>query len=372
MKRAFFGLIENVSPALADLPGSRTSILLDAVVARNGLGKFPPPRSDLYLARVQSTPNRISAFMSAQPEANGRPVPTELNQPYEGSWVQFTVGDRGEGPACWLYSASSNYERSERVSITSMTPITDPTLIARLDESCDVPAKTIELQDTFAKNLFHKIPDHRLRVVAIDVGQASCVAFYDRSSCVGFFVVGAPMPPNRKSFPKRLKLGTIPKRGLGFVLLSHWDFDHFALALKINALKKINWYAPRQKVGFNTAEFQRSLGSRLFYCTGDFVSKRFEFRKCKGPKSSDRNSNGYASRVQIGHCGILLPGDADYKFLPKGMDKQLSRIAIPHHAGPGDGPPYPRGGVFSSLFQIEPIAVIRKTKHVSTPRRATD
>ena len=46
---------------------------------------------------------------------------------------------------------------------------------------------------------------------------------------------------NQRSFPKPFDHRPASS---GFVILSHWDFDHFALALRYPELKKLQWFAP--------------------------------------------------------------------------------------------------------------------------------
>jgi len=185
-------------------------------------------------------------------------------------------------------------------------------------------------------------------VTALDVGQAACVVFSEGGRPFGYFDVGAPMFFNRRSFPKPFDHRTATD---GFVILSHWDFDHFALALHCPELKKLQWFAPNQPVGPNTALFQKSLGSNLTFISNDVDVGALALRRCSGTSPRDRNSTGYALRLDVEDTRILLPGDADYQWLPPALARSVNRIMVPHHGATGSSPPSPGGGG-------NPIAVV--------------
>jgi hypothetical protein len=73
--------------------------------------------------------------------------------------------------------------------------------------------------------------------------------------------VGGPLFFHGKSFPKAFNESTrVPDSG--FVVLSHWDFDHYSLAVsKIPKLRDLDWYAPDQPVGPNAAACKPNLGA---------------------------------------------------------------------------------------------------------------
>lgn len=103
---------------------------------------------------------------------------------------------------------------------------------------------------------------------------------------------------NRKSFKKKFKRA-FPKKG--FVLLSHWDFDHYALALKEPALKKLDWYAPWQPVGPNITKFQHELGSRLRFISGEPINNAL----CKAGKSQNVGTNKLNGLSQLRILGMI-------------------------------------------------------------------
>ena len=101
----------------------------------------------------------------------------------------------------------------------------------------------------------------------IDVGHANCAAIHvaqdPNSAIIGYYDVGAPVFFHRKTFPKAfVEEKRVPNSG--FVVLSHWDFDHYALAVtKLKSLQALKWYAPNQAVGPNAARLQSILGNNL-------------------------------------------------------------------------------------------------------------
>lgn len=221
-------------------------------------------------------------------------------------------------------------------------------LVVRLDDACVAPnAKTLK-SATSLEQLLSAAMRRDLRVTALDVGHAACVVFSNGSQPFGYFDVGAPMFFNQRSFPRHLDHRFATD---GLVILSHWDFDHFALAIRYPQLKSLKWFAPKQPVGPNTARFQKSLGSRLKFITGDVDIGGMLLRQCTGASSRDRNATGYAFRIERKDAGILLPGDADYQWLPPVIARGINRIMLPHHGAAGSPPPYPDG-------RPNPIAVV--------------
>jgi hypothetical protein len=144
-----------------------------------------------------------------------------------------------------------NYTPQRPINVVGITPLAESSeIVAHLEGARVAPdARRVETADSLAA-LLSTDTKNNLRITALDVGQAACVAFSDGSQPLGYFDVGAPMFFNRRSFPKQLDHRPASE---GFVILSHWDFDHFALALQYPELKNLKWCAPDQPVGPNTA-----------------------------------------------------------------------------------------------------------------------
>lgn len=321
-----FGLIEAViSPPLGDSQ-SRMSLLIDAVRANSIISKGElPRRQSLSLIRIMTTRGRFADFIN----------PADL---VEGNWVRLTLNWSGKRPICWSFSAESDYFEAERLSLEELSLIIDGGTLSTLKTACAVDAEFFNIQE-MPSDPFGEAESNDIEVIALDVGHASCNALYVNDKCIGYFDVGAPIAHNLKSFPTTWS--HVPGQK-GFVLLSHWDFDHFSLVYRYPQLKNFIWYAPNQDTGPNVSRLRKSMEANIRYLDTDYISPRFQLRKCTGNNPRDRNATGYAVRMSINRVALLLPGDANYNFLPAGMATRLNRLLIPHHGGAGDPPPTPR------------------------------
>lgn len=347
--KRLYAYLDGVIDALAESPRSRTALHLDAVDA-DAFDSDPDAIEDeqnLFLVRVVTTPSKLEKLA-------GRLFK-------ESDWITLTLEPERNMPATWVMPATGGAfggpVRTNTTSIEYVEP--DGDLAGRLRAACSAPeAERTEAPDAL-QLATALLPTSRLRVVALDVGQASCVALYDGRRCVGYFDVGAPVYFNQKSYPT--KIDHIPATS-GFVILSHWDFDHYALAYKEKVLETLDWYAPDQPVGPRTAKFQRDLGHRLHFISGNLnASGAALLQQCTGPPS-DRNSSGYALRLQLGNQAVLLTGDADYGFVPPNLQADLTAVLVPHHGGSGTGPP-PTPTAFNSPMAVASYGLPNRYRH---------
>jgi beta-lactamase superfamily II metal-dependent hydrolase len=330
--RRFYAFVDSVVEALPDRPHSRMSIHLDVIDANMFEGDHAAIENDdaLFLTRISTTPRRLEQLFGLEP----------INVK-ESDWFHIQLQREPNMPRAWLLPFVGGYEPQPPVNAVVVDRLDDDSeIVGRLENSCVAPqAERIEGDDALA-TLVSAVDRGDLRITALDVGQAACVAFSTGSRTFGYFDVGAPMFFNKRSFPRRFR-HTIADRG--FVILSHWDFDHFALAFQYPELKRLKWFAPEQPVGPNTARFQRSLGSRLKFVSGDIDLGKLLLKRCSGTSPRDRNSTGYAARIELDDAGILLPGDADYQSIPSTIKIGANRLMMPHHGGTGTAPPAPGG-----------------------------
>lgn len=199
-----------------------------------------------------------------------------------------------------------------------------------------------------------------LRVAVYDVGQANCNAVIDASGRpLIYFDMGWPWSSAAApvQVPDLLRGNNAP------VVLSHWDFDHWAFALqargrggkgvvvKPEALER-TWIARKPEVtahrlGPTHIAFAIELlkaGKLLLWPSAWQVLNATGLRliacKPKGAALSDRNNSGLAMRVQhVGEAGVgdvLLTGDADYASISN-VDSAaldgLTGLVVPHHGG---------------------------------------
>lgn len=329
--RRLYGFVESVVDALPERPRSRLSMHLDAVDAE-AFDRDPgsiTEASALYLVRLMTTPRRLAQLF-------------QLENVKEGHWLELELERTRNMPRTWLLPSTDNFTPGPPINTVRIARLDDESeQAARLRKSClAIEATRVKISDGLSPAL-PLAPRRDLRITVVDVGQAACVAFSVGTQTFGYFDVGAPLFFNRRSFPRRLD-HQVAKNG--FVILSHWDFDHFALVYQRPQLLTLDWYAPEQPVGPNAARLQKELGRRLHFISGDMMSRNVILTRCTGTSPGDRNATGYAMRIRLGNTKVLLTGDADYQWIPSNISSGANRLAIPHHGGAGSAPPPPRRG----------------------------
>ncbi len=349
-RRLAYGFVESVTPAL-DSSYSRVSLVLDCIDVRAvGDGSaLSWEREALAIVRLITTPTVLRERFGL------------AALPSEGQWAIIELDNRVAAPRVWVLSAVDSYSGppiETRLARIAMLP-PDDTLSSKFQSQwasgaevnfgeaamarlCTIqPAADASAAE--GRLMLQRLYHTHIRVV--DVGQASCNAFHahptESSPILGFFDVGAPIFFNRPSFRKLAKIQRMNIDPHACVILSHWDFDHYALALRdCLDLKDRNWFAPQQPVGPNTAAFQQSLGSRLGYLQSSTVPLGGNpvLHRGLGPPR-DRNSSGYVLRFDHPSGARLLTGDVSYEFIPPPALLNVSTLTVPHHAGPSLAPP---------------------------------
>jgi len=320
----------------------RSDVVLDVIVSSafdSGKGGERNPR-DLAIVRIMSTMKRLKNRFN-------------LSAVVEGNWFSVTFGPSPGDPPAWLLYGTSDYSGPiTRINLIRMEPLNgkpknspQERLLADLRALCHLGQ---------AGNFIQQVPPLKPRathfVRVLDVGHANFSAIHksrDADSPIeGYFDVGGPVFFHHHTFPKAFAdVGRVPKRG--FVALSHWDFDHYSLAVtKLKALRQLCWYAPEQDVGPSAARLQSLLGGNLTLLkqAAFQVGHGLDLWKGLGP-STDRNSSGYVMTASIGRGNALLTGDVAYDMIPAAAFSNLSALAITHHGGSGGGaPPSPLNG----------------------------
>lgn len=345
---------------------SRLGLILDCGDASLLNGEREPiddNERDLAIVRVLSTPARLRRLFQL------------ARSPKEGDWLVVELGHKRNRPLAWILPATNDYRGpAERARVTGMVLIPneqempaqrrrrDPSELERIaylmtSEQVallhnpalppSIGAGESQLQRSLRLLDLGGESNSSLHPRVLDVGQASCVALHKRkdpnSEVVGFFDVGAPLWFHNSSMPKRCDF-RMPQNG-GVVILSHWDFDHYAMALwRAPELRNLQWYAPKQDVGRNTRRFQQQLGANLHFIEADRIgSKPIRLFRCSGPLS-DRNASGYVMHVMKPRGPLLLTGDASYDVIPPKLKRGLKGVTVPHHGGASSAtPPKPSG-----------------------------
>jgi beta-lactamase superfamily II metal-dependent hydrolase len=341
-ERRVYGFVEAATDPDETSGLARKDIVLDAVDAESFDVGAAEDRAAEHLAivRILTTTNRLSELFGVGPEL------------VEGSWCQVQLGPKPGNPPAWILDAAADYiGPAIRTNVIDLQPIGSPpystTLPLKLDAWC-----AIESNPSISDRVYVTSPPPSplsLHIRMVDVGHANCAAIHVErnadSRIIGYYDVGAPVFFHHRTFPKAFfEQGRVPDDG--FVILSHWDFDHYALAVtRLKALQELQWYAPNQSVGPNAARLRAQLGDRLHFIDAKQVPILSNLRlwKGRGP-TSDRNNSGYVLRATGPRKSALLTGDVSYEAITSAAKSGLEALGITHHGGNGSAnPPRPQG-----------------------------
>lgn len=342
-----YGFVESVSKRKTDSPYERMNIVFDAVDkkafdATDVLGR---ESEHLSIIRIMSTPKRLLDISGIHEKIEG-----DIE---EGDWFEITLANEINNPRAWVLYADKDYGGE----VVNTNLIGFRRIRGRGTHQFTVIAKKLTTWCRFTptQNRSELISDQKISLLSksphvriVDVGHANFAAIHvnnsKSSTIIGYFDVGGPVFFHHQTFPKTFNENPkIPKKG--FVALSHWDFDHYSLAVtKLKKLQDLTWYAPDQDVGPNAAKLQSLLGSRLNLLTNNIfhISNELKLFKALGASWLDRNNSGYVLTVK-GNGGItLLTGDVAYNNIPPAAISNLCALAVTHHGGSGCGtPPLP-------------------------------
>lgn len=332
----YYVFVESVSRSEIeeDNAYARTQYMLDAIQvdAFRSSQRAEDSTEGLSIMRLQTTPRKFGEV-------------SELGTDnVEGKWAAIELGVSSNMPLVWKVDASDSYlGPAKRLNLIKFRLLDD-------DEAAGL-GLTAYCTVTHLKSVPYPGPRRILAprpgVRVLDVGHASCVAIHKTrevsSDILGYYDVGFPVFFHAKGFPKSFPdVKRVPSSG--FVVLSHWDFDHYGLALTIlPTLRNLKWYAPAQPVGPNAARLQRMLGTNLNLSSSSprYIGPNLSVWRGLAP-ASDRNNSGYVMRVGDAANAILLTGDVGYGYIRSRVKANIAGLGITHHGGNGSsGPPFP-------------------------------
>lgn len=355
-RRRYYAFVEAVVDALEGNNYSRGAILLDCVDAQQFSEDRPSHPVDLAYVRIVTTAAVLTHRYGLE------------DSPKEGDWFVIETDASVSGPLAWILSAANDYQGPPiSTRLASLAPL--PSDIAEFESRqlegfslgplrhdasilmafCQSRAAD-DSDAAEARLAFASAGLSRLQVRVVDVGQASCNAIHPvrnaNSPVLAFFDVGGPIYWNRASFTNRAALKRMQVDPSCFVMLSHWDFDHYSLAYhELPQLRECRWFAPKQQVGPNAKRFQLLLGERLGFLNSPTVGLSGGAILHKGQGSAtDRNGSGYVLRVDRPREPIILTGDVSYSLIPPAAIADVTALTIPHHAGPDPATPPTIGG----------------------------
>lgn len=191
--------------------------------------------------------------------------------------------------------------------------------------------------------LLQRVGGFRSSGVAVyDVGQGACQAVLRDSRCAhpGLYVdLGGGVLGNAKTFPPMFASACFSAQPL--IVLSHWDWDHWSSAHRFPLSKDCEWLAPPvqdKPVQKTFAAELRMRGKLSLWGDPPGSTIRLgdvELGRCHGQTSNDSGIAAVVSMsegLDIMHC--LLPGDADYRYLPNNYAVRPTwGLVISHHGG---------------------------------------
>ena len=356
-RQRLYAFVEGTSePSSEETVYARLGLVLDCMDANAIYEGRDLTDEHLVIVRVLSTGNRLKRCFGLK------------RQPKEGDWYLIELAIRPGLPVAWTLSAVNDYQDAPtRTNVVGLWLIdSDVPMPSELRPTYQHSAVLMSAvtgaslsklyyptQDSTGLALVTHLAQYEqnelnsaLCARVLDVGQASCIALYDApnadANVIGFFDVGAPIWFHERSLPKLIDFKLPTKNG--FVILSHWDFDHYAMAWgRVKELRELTWFAPKQTIGANGARFQKQLGKKLHYIDENEIGVggiRL-FKGLGGVKGlvADRNATGYVLRLTSNGGSRLLTGDVDYGYVPAPALEQLVGLTVPHHGGAGVGAP---------------------------------
>lgn len=171
-------------------------------------------------------------------------------------------------------------------------------------------------------------------VVVYDVGQGAANGLCNAQGMPLTYVdIGRGVLGNKSTFD--LRLAALCFTLSPPVVLSHWDWDHWAGGMQFPKAQDQVWIVPNQKLGAVHAAFAAGLAARgnLKVWPNNLPKLnvgQVTIRKCTG---NGRNHSGLAVEVEGPENDepVLLPGDARYNVIPGTLQRRWHSVVVPHH-----------------------------------------
>ncbi|MGN6276690.1 MAG: hypothetical protein ACTHNP_12290 [Solirubrobacterales bacterium] len=186
----------------------------------------------------------------------------------------------------------------------------------------------------------------------MDVGQGNCNLLVKNGQPQAYFDVGfpphrmvpsAPAGVNGKAAPAPPKRGPITQNSTNslYIVLSHWDWDHYQLAEQWPALKALPWYVPAQPgKGPKARGFFEALPNKFVVDNAMTLPMIGVIRCHPGnlPRSAILNNSGLAiaTKARLPAAGadnrvVLLPADASMQSLQGPRPASIGALTAVHH-----------------------------------------
>lgn len=334
-----YGFVDTIEPAESGKKYSRLNVIFDSasidkVITSDGIADT---YEGIFIIRVMTTTKRFKKRFNINP--------TSIS---EGQWFKITLQDEKGEPPAWVLSHDNNfsgpYRRTnvvgfEAVSEQSTLGNTETPAMEKLRSLCHF----IPRNNNHLLNFISQKTVDELFIRKVDVGQGCCATFHllrdENSPVIGYYDVGFPLPFNKKTEPPYFSEDRrVPDAG--FILLSHWDYDHYFMAVsKCPELQNLTWYAPNQPGGPMVSKFKSDLGVNLHIITSPtLLLGNIEYIR-SSYRGSNLNNSGYYIKVTTSNHVALLVGDVDYNYIAPADKININALAISHHGGKGASHP---------------------------------
>ncbi|MGV8979897.1 hypothetical protein [Clostridium sp.] len=242
------------------------------------------------------------------------------------------------------YTANLYFSKSifgmEEENIEEIKKIDDDKLLTKIENYFDL--KNLDFSVVNA-GIFNglELSAMNIEFVSIfNVGQGSCAAICDSQAIpLLYFDFGEAYGQDKQYCPIKQRLCVCNNP---YVILSHWDKDHWFGALRVSEIIKNKWIIPYQKIGAEAYKLANSISAKGNLFLWDDTKKELKtpfgyIFKCKG-NANHRHNNGLGIFVEIKKEDnimkkYLLPGDNRYRYIESKFLKNLDGLVASHHGG---------------------------------------
>jgi hypothetical protein len=151
-----------------------------------------------------------------------------------------------------------------------------------------------------------------VNVVSFNVGQGNATGIFDKDlNPILYYDLGGGAYWNKRTYPT---IKDFPVNGDPFIILSHWDFDHYeSIKANIGRYRNCKIIAPLQGTTPSIRKFASSIASNLYLIDKELLKgKNYQFLRMFKCTGKDRNDSGLGVRLNLNKnddniSEILLP-----------------------------------------------------------------
>lgn len=357
--RSFIGTIELFSEAKSPeddstpsiSPYRRWNLIIDAIYSKHlPTGNYEDNeifKAETAIFRSVSTYRKFHEYLD-----------NESDKLVPGQWVEIELSDEKSATPVWGLntgtSPDQDLELEGRVYIQRIRILKDePTKKSVGAAAVASPTKTEVTNKHDLKTIQRKTNSSALQLIKSikkissgcihDVGQASFTTLNCANDMTVFFDVGQPLWFQSFTISKKAKtcLPSPKKKNGDFIILSHWDWDHYAWGRYHPAFHNVPWVAPDQIVGPSAYKFASTLNNtgnlHLIVGAVPTLPKSSPLQLTRDPSNTaNRNTSGFIATLKLADKrNILLTADCDYATCKSllGNTTTFDRVVIPHHGG---------------------------------------